>query len=852
MKFGLALFHLLMRLMPRWYSVEQRADATALTATLARDARQRRGAFAALGVTLAALADLIVRIGIEWARPLGPLLSLRGITGDLHHGFRAMVARPGHSAAVIVTLALGIGLNAAVFSVVDWVLLRPLPYPASASLVRVSAGDQRSSAGDLSYSEVEAFSKATSFRHGAAFAMVTRVASAPAVDPVHVTIARVTGDLFSVLGTYPAIGRAFDAQELDSGRRVVVLSHAIWRDRFASRPAIAGSVVTLDNEPHTIVGVMPAGRGYPHEADIWRPSTAEEREDDDRENVMIARLAAAADESAATAELTTLQPAANGSRRQVWVESLQSAEVRDVRAVLLWALIGAGLVLAVACANVAGLIGTSAMDRAGELAVRGALGASRAELGRQLLIENMVLAIAGGALGIIAGAGALDVLVALAPQGLPRLDDITLDARVMGASALVMLLVGVAVSVAPAWHAARTDLTTTLQRSASARTVTGAGARRVLATAQVAGAVVLTTGAALLGRSLQHLVAIDHGFEPDGVIAVSLNVRGIAPAEARTLFGTLADQAATIPGVRSAAVAFRLPTDVVGLRAPMRVEGAVMDPVSVAVRIVTPRYFDTVGLPIVSGRAFGASDTRDGRRVGVVNRAFVREVAGGANAIDARLTGELIAGGVTIVGIAGDVTPGGQPDRPALYMSYEQLSINAGSLVVKSAGDPAALIAPLRSRIRAIAPALPLDRVETLNDVLATGRAVVRFNSLVASSFGLLALTLAIIGVYGVTSREVALRRRESGLRAALGASRGALMAQLLRPVGTVVLVGLAGGLVAAGAMGHSIAALLHGVSPADPVTLLLVPAAIALVATAAAVSAAWPVVRSDPASVLR
>jgi putative ABC transport system permease protein len=470
-----------------------------------------------------------------------------------------------------------------------------------------------------------------------------------------------------------------------------------------------------------------------------------------------------------------------------------------------------------------------------------------------LLVEGMLLALAGGALGIIVGALALDLLVALAPAGLPRLDEITLDGRVMLVSATVMVLVGIVVSVAPARQAARTDLTSTLNAAASSRTVARVGPRRLLVTAQITVAVALCVGAALLSRSLQHLIAIDHGFQPAGVTAVSLNVRGMTPDAARTLFLTLADEAATVPGVTSAAVAFRLPTDVVGLRAPMRVEGAPTErAASVAVRVVTPRYFETVGLPVVAGRGLGRTDTRDRPRVGLVNRAFVRDVLAGESALDVRLVGELIEGGVTIVGVTGDVTPGGQPDGPALYMSYDQFSINAGTLVVKASGDASALIPALGSRIRASAPSLPLDRIATLDDVLAAGRAVVRFNSLVAASFGTLAFMLAMIGVYGLANREVAARRRESGLRAALGASRAAVVWELLRPVAALLTGGLLAGIGLALGMSATMRSLLHGISPADPLTLVVVPAAVGLVAATAALAAACPVARANPAAALR
>lgn len=775
------------------------------------------------------------------------------MTRDIRDGFRAIASKRGYSTTIIITLALGIGLNAAVFAVVDWVLLRPLPYPSPASLVRISAGDRLEPTGDVSYSEVFAFSKASSLRASAAFSLVARVASAPGVDPRHVTVARVTGDLFGVLGVFPALGRPFDAQEIESGSPVAVLSDAVWRNQFASAPHIIGSVISVDNLPYTVVGVLRAGHVYPANADVWRPLTAEEREDNDPENVMIARLVDGTTAERAATELSTLLRKSDTRERFVWVDGLQASHVRNVRAVLILVLVGAALVLAVACANVAALIGTRAIDRAGELAIRGALGATRADLARQLLVEGVLLAIVGGSLGIMVGAVALDALVWLAPPGVPRLEEITLDTRVMLVSAVVVVLTGIVASIAPAVRAAGTDLRSALNAAASLRTIATTGARRFLVGAQIAAAVVLTASAALFGRSLQHELAVDHGFEPANVITIPLNVRGMTPAAARTLFLNVAEEAARVSGVRSAAVAFRLPSDVVGLRSVMRVEGtATGRDVSVAIRVITPRYFETVGISVISGRAIAGSDTRGRPRVGVVNRALVREMLADRSPLGARLIGEILEGGVTIVGVANDVTPGGQADHPALYLSYDQLSINAGTLLVNASVEASRLVPALRSRLHALAPSVPLDRVERLADIVAAGRAVVRFTSVVSSAFGALALLLALTGIYGLASREVTLRRRESGLRAALGASRAEVGWQLLRPLARLLVGGLAVGIPAAIAVTISVRSLLHGVSPVDPLTYVFVPAVITLAGVSAAVMALWPVVRSEPAAALR
>jgi hypothetical protein len=370
---------------------------------------------------------------------------------------------------------------------------------------------------------------------------------------------------------------------------------------------------------------------------------------------------------------------------------------------------------------------------------------------------------------------------------------------------------------------------------------------------QLIAAVALTIAAALLTRSLQRLINVDHGFDPDNVVAVSLDMRRTQPGEVAPLFTRLVNATETLPGVRSAAVAFRLPTDVTGLRVPLRLENASTDQASaVALRLITPRYFETAGIPLLQGRTLAATDLRDRPRVAVVNRAFVRDVLAGASPLDQRVTGELIEAGVSVVGVVGDVTPAGQPDRPALYMSYAQFSINAGTLLVKSALNPSTLLPGLRERIHSVAPALPLDRIQTLDDALAAGRSIARFNTLLASSFGILALMLSMIGVYGLTSREVANRRRESGVRIALGANPAAVLWELTRPIARLTMVGIIGGAAVAIAAASWMRALLHGIAPIDPPTFLLVPLSIVLIAAAAVLAAAWPILRTDPVRALR
>ena len=776
------------------------------------------------------------------------------IHGQWRFAWRSLARRPLSNAAAIATLAIGIGLNAAVFSVVDWVLLRPLPYPSPHELVKVSTAGTAPVTGPAAVtpSEFAAFSRAAAFRASAAFSTATRVIAGRGVEPAHVVVARVAGDLFGTLGVQPEIGRAIDVDEAASGAPVVVVSHTIWTNRFSTDAAIVGRGITIDGRPHTVIGVMPEGRGYPRDADLWRPLTADERADDDRELVMIGRLANAAAVERASVELATLAGNAPRGARRAWADEMHRTEVGDVRAALTALLASSALILLMACANVAAIVGARGAERAGEMAVRGALGATRTQLMRQLLAESVLLASAGGLAGLLIGEWTLDLLVALAPAGIPRLAEITLDGRVILVSAAATFVVGLIVGVVPAFRSSRVDLRSNLAAAGFGRASERTHGQRLLVAAQTAMAVVLTIGAALLGRSLQNLVTIDNGFAADRLLAVDLYLRAGITGDARALYRNLIENAEAVSGVRSAAVALQPPTRIAGLRVSVRVQGASSAAATATLRPVTSRYFETVGIPLTTGRNFSVTDTRTAPRVAIVNTAFVRDVLGGTTAVGARLTTDLVDGPLSVVGVVANVTPAGQSDRPALYMSVEQIAVAGGVLLVRTDSDPQSVVPALRTRLRAAVPGLALDRINRVAEALEAGRAVTRFNTRLASAFAALALLLAAIGVYGLTAGEVATRWREIAIRLALGATRREATWTTMRPGAIAVAIGAAIGIAAARAAGRSMTALLYGVTPADPPTLLAVPVLLAIVGLAAASLAAARVLRADPAATLR
>jgi predicted permease len=780
---------------------------------------------------------------------VGRILHYEGLLRDIVHAWRSIWRRPLSSAAAIATLALGIGLNAASFSVVDWVLVRPLPFPSAHELVRVfSASTDKPSPTALKYSEFDSLSHASTLRTAAAFSTATRVMAAPGVDPAHVVIARVAGDLFGTLGVSPRIGAALSA---GAGPREVVLSESIWRSRFAADDRVVGRVVTIDKQPYTVLGVMPAGRGYPADADLWLPLGAAEREDDDRENVMIARLKQGVNSARAGLELATLMRAASPART-AWAEDMQSTEVRGVRKALV-ALVGStALLLLMACANVAALLAARGADRAGELAIRGALGASRGRLFRHMLTESVLLALAGGAVGYALGYTTIDLVKAIAPP-LPRLAEIGLDTRIVAIGAVATLIVGVIVGLAPSWRASRLDLRAGLDAAGSHRASTHGAGRRMLITVQAAMAVVLTVAAALLGRSLQHLITIDHGFSPDRLVAIDLYLRGSAIGDARQLFRGLIEASQEVAGVQSAAVAMQLPTDLTGIRTHVSVDGAGPEGASSAIlRPVTRGYFETIGLRSIDGRGFSIEDHASAPRVAIVNAAFVREVLNGRAAPGVTLKSDALDGVFRVVGVVGDVNPAGQGDRAAMYISLDQVQVGSGSLVVRTKGDPDASVPALVARLRSASPTLALDRIRKVSDVVGSGAAVARFNALLAASFAALALVLAAIGVYGVTAGEVSARWRELAVRLALGGTRAAVLWTIVRPAAFALMMGIGIGVVASVGLGSWTASVFHDMAPADALTLTLVPLLLVAVGVAATSVAGWRVLRADPATTLR
>jgi putative ABC transport system permease protein len=770
---------------------------------------------------------------------------------DVAYAVRMLRRAPITALAAVLSLALGIGLNAAVFSIVEWVLLRPLPYPSPNQLVRVwTAGTAPvTTPGGLTPPEFERFAQASSLGQSAAVAIATRVISSAGADPLHVVVARVDGDLFATLGVPPAAGRFFRRDEIAAGAPVVVLSQELWRRQFHQDPGIVGRVVAIDGAPHTVVGVMAPNRQFPREAALWRPLTAREQEGNDRELVMIGRLRNDVGVDRASAELATLARGMPNASRTAWAEDVQQAEVHNLRAALNALLASTLLILLIVCANVAALIGARASDRASEMALRVALGATRARLVTQLITEALALAVAGGAIGMLLGRWTLQLLVGMAPVGLPRLAEIALDRRVFAGGMAATLAIGVSVGLVPALRLSHAAGSSGFQPSDWNQVTARSKMRRILVVAQAAMAVMLTIGAGLLGRSFRNLTQIDNGFAVDQLVSVELSLRGIA-GDARQLFGVLTDGTESLPGVRSAAVSLQLPTQLAGLRTPVRVVGAESQ-ATATLRPVDAKYFDTIGVPITEGRAFTRTDSQTAPAVAIVNAAFVRDILRGGPAVGIRLATSLIKAQPSIVGVVADVTPAGEPDRAAVYVPIDQVPVGGGFLLLRT-NDSRAALSAVMTRIREVAPNLAVDRTQRVAEVLEGSRSMARFNTQLVTVFATLALMLSAVGIYGLTSGEVAARWRELAIRLALGASPGHALWTVVAPCAAVTIAGAALGVVGGMIAAPRIASLLYGVRPDDAATMSAAPALLVAVGLIAAVLASARVLRATPAATLR
>ncbi|MEJ7811034.1 MAG: ABC transporter permease [Gemmatimonadaceae bacterium] len=799
---------------------------------------------------------------------------------DLRFALRTFGRRPGFAAVVILTLALGIGANTAIFSVVNAVLLRSLPFPDPDRLVMLwgmaTDGDSSKVARWSSYLDfTDIRSQARSFEQMAALRASRVALTGGAQEPARLDGAEVTANLFRALGAAPALGRGFlPEDERPGATRVVVLSDALWRGRFGGDPALIGRPVVLDGNAHVVVGVMGGDYAYPGDAQLWLPLVPGEldRERGGHTLRVVARLAPGVARASAETEVRGIargleaQYPRDNAKRGARLEPMREAAVGTVRATLLVLLGAVGVVLLIGCANVANLFLARAASREREVAVRTALGAGRSRLLRQFLAESLLLSLTGGALGLLFAHWALRAMLAAAPTSIPRADGITIDATVLAFLLGVSTIVGAVFGVLPALQLSRTDALGAF-RDAGRGLTAGLGRRRLrqaLVVSEVALAMLLVIGAALLVKSFWRLQRVDPGFEPRGLLAVRVQLPASRYAErprVRRFYEELAARARATPGVRSASVAFEHPLSE-GWTTSFTVEGR--DPPregeepEARMRPVMPGYFRTVGVSLLRGRDIAERDRAEAPGVVVINESFARRHFPNEDPVGKRLRRQAwwpeMPTSYEIVGVVRDekfLGPRGGAD-PATYFAFEHFPFTDAYLMVRTAGDEAVVAAALRREIRTLDADLPVEAMRGMQQILAESVAAPRFTMALIALFAVLALVLAAVGIYGVLSYTVARRTGEIGLRMALGAGRGRVLRLVVGQGMSLTLLGVAAGGAAALVATRALRTLLFGVSATDPVVFVGVALLLGSVAFVAAYVPARRASRVDPMVALR
>lgn len=821
--------------------------------------------------------------------------AIDGLVRDLRYAVRVLRRSPGFTATTLLTIAIGIGATTAVFSVVYGVLLRPLPYPAADRIVRLSEEHPGAASPlrDAMLSNLTYHQWALSPRTIEAMAAYRRqeVTAQLPDGPARLVGSTVTPSLFPLLGTNPQRGRLFrDGEGRTGADRLVVLSDGLWRDRFGADPAAIGRTIRLDDDSYEIVGVAPAGFSFPdRETLFWTPYDVPPPAPDAVAGMRgsmtvldaLARLKPDVTPEQASAEGTaaaraTIRPmAANllfgtGGPVVVHVRGVVDEITARLRPALLVMTAGVLLLLLIACANVANLFLSRGVARQRELTVRAAIGAERADLVRQLLAESALLSALGGLLGLATAWALVQVTRSVAWRGFPRLDDVRLDARAVAFAAAATAFAAIASGLAPAWRGTRFDLAASLHGGdgASAGGFRGARAqrlRRALLVAEAALSILLVIGAALLGRSFASLVRVDAGYTPAHVLTAQVFVPGADAAaragEMQTVVSTLVEQARALPGVAAAGAGNMVPLDnatlIGGFPVPGEFGKAHPKIARSLLYTVTPGYAEALGLRLKSGRTFTTADLNAGIHPWIVNEEFARLYLP-ANPIGYRFAwgaGDHDPFTCEIVGIVGNVLKNGNDAKPQPEI-YEpardgsRLSARF-ELVLRAGGDPAALAPAVR---RLVSTTVPTAAVETamLSQRVSDSMDEPRFAATVLAAFAAIALVLAGVGLYGVLSFGVSQRRRELGVRSALGADARALVGLILRDGLAVTTVGIAIGLAGAAALTRLMQSALFGITPLDPVSFGLAPIVLLAVATAACLLPARRAAAVDPAEALR
>jgi putative ABC transport system permease protein len=792
---------------------------------------------------------------------------------DLRYGFRSLLKRPGFTLIALIALALGIGANSAIFSIVNAVLLKPLPFPEPDQLVWVwgnirNAGN-RASVSPLDFLDFRSQNK--SFEQFAASSTQPLALNLTGSgDPERLSASGVTGNYFQTLRVQPSLGRGFTLENERPGQdQVAILSYALWQSRFAGDASIVNKSIVLDGKSYQLIGVMPKNFTFPHNADLWVPMNFDDPDMKMRKAHFlrpIGRLKpgftlsdAQADTDSISMALENTYPDSN-TGWSLRLVSLREQLVGNTRSTLFILFGAVGFVLLIACANVANLMLVRAAARQKEIALRAALGASRIRLIRQLLTESVLLAVIGGALGILIALFSIDLLLKLGEGSIPRTAEVKIDATVMMFTLLVSLGTGLLFGLAPAFRTLRLSLTDSLKEAGR----TGVGqlrsrTRSVLVVFECAVAVVLLIGAGLLIRSLVELLKTNPGFETDGVLTMRLDLsrkKYDTPEKAARFFAGLESRVAGLPGVEAVGLVTELPLTGQLNDMPFTVEGR--PPVSIDqafgadFRRVNRDYFKALQIPLLRGRNFTEQEVEQGSKVLVVSEQLVAAVFPNEDPIGKRLQFVMGPALWEIIGVVGDIRERSLNTPPFAAMYLPTRQVGRSNLVVRVQGDPLNLVGAIRREVHAIDPEQPVAAVRTMNDWIDRSVATPRYNTLLLGLFAVVALLLATTGIYGVMSYVVGQRTHEIGIRMALGARRWNVLGLVLRQGMVLVLIGVVLGLFGAFAVTRVMSSLLFGVTAKDPFTFAVVAVLLAVVAFVACYLPARRATKVDPLVALR
>lgn len=794
---------------------------------------------------------------------------------DVRFAFRTFIKRPGFALVAILTLALGIGANSAIFSVINGVLLKPLPFHEPENVVKLWESMAGGFQGTISPPNLKDWREQnTVFTKIAAF-QYQNFGLQSQDSPERVRAATVSPDFFDVLGVPPQLGRVIaDGEDHDGKHRVALLSHQLWQDKFAADPNIAGKTILLGGENYTVIGVMPASFRYPSRTtELWVPLVITPQQSTQRGShwlMGVARLKPGVTLEQANEQMNIIAKRIEQQHpneqlgRGVLLIRAQEEIVRNIRPALLMLLVAVGFVLLISCTNVANLLLARAATRRREIAIRLAMGAGRWRLIRQLLTESALLSLLGGAVGLMIAYWGVTGLLKLATGILPRANEVTLDGRVMLFTIALSLLTGIVFGLAPALQTSRADLQHDLKEGSAAAGNQRTWIRSFLVVGEIAAALVLLVGASLLIKSFARLQQTESGLNAENVLTAGITLPDAKYETSQAIaqfHKQMLERVSALPGVQSAGIISKLPLQDWGYNGSIQIEGQAPPPAGnrdsfVEFRAVSPNYFATLGIPLLAGRLLDNRDQETTAPSIVVNQTLVRQYLPGQDAV-----GKFVVLDNTkyqIVGVVGDVRQSGltQGACAEIYWPYTQspdtgLTKTVG-LAVRAAGNPAGLTSAVRNAVLSVDPGQPIHNVKTMEEVVADSVADRRLNTLLLSIFAAIALTLALIGVYSVMSYLVAQNTREIGIRIALGAQMRDVLRLVVGQGMVLVAIGVVIGITLAFALTRLMETLLFGVTATDPLTFAASPLIIAAVALLACLVPAFRATKVDPMVTLR